>query len=136
MIFPGRYESLEKIAEFVKNEAASTGLDRSQIFAVETAVDEACSNIIEHAYGGEGIGDIQCTCFSDRKGLTIILEDFGQPFDPSEIPEPDLKAPLKNRKSHGLGYYMMRQWMDEVKFEFLENRNRLIMVKRKDKFCE
>lgn len=136
MIFPGRYESLEKIAEFVKSEAAASGFDRAQIFAVETAVDEACSNIIEHAYGGEGIGDIQCTCYSDTRGLTIILEDYGQPFDPSEIPEPDLKAPLKYRKPHGLGYYMMRQWMDEVKFEFCENRNRLIMVKRKDKTSE
>lgn len=132
MIFPGNYESLERIAEFVKQEAQASGLNRSQIFAVETAVDEACSNIIEHAYGGEDIGDIHCTTLSDSKGFTVILEDHGQSFDPSKVPDPDLNAPLRDRKSHGLGFYMMRQWMDEVKFDFHENRNRLTLVKLKE----
>ena len=131
MIFPGNYESLEKIAEFVKQEASSSGLNRSQVFAVETAVDEACSNIIEHAYGGEGIGDIHCTTLSEKDKFTIILEDHGRAFDPTKIPDPDINAPLRDRKSHGLGFYMMRQWMDEVKFDFHENRNRLTLVKLK-----
>lgn len=132
MIFPGNYDSLEKIARFVKNEAQESGLSRSQIFAVETAVDEACSNIIEHAYGGEGIGDIHCTTLCDQKGFTVILEDHGQSFDPKKIPDPDITAPLRDRKAHGLGYYMMRQWMDEVHFDFHDNRNRLTLVKFKE----
>lgn len=132
MIFPGNYDSLEKIARFVKTEAQVSGLSRSQIFAVETAVDEACSNIIEHAYGGEGIGDIHCTTQCDQKGFTVILEDHGQSFDPEKVPDPDLTAPLRDRKSHGLGYYMMRQWMDEVRFDFHDNRNRLTLVKFKE----
>jgi serine/threonine-protein kinase RsbW len=132
MIFPGNYDSLEKIARFVKNGAQDSGLSRSQIFAVETAVDEACSNIIEHAYGGEGIGDIHCTTLCDQKGFTVILEDHGQSFDPKKVPDPDITAPLRDRKAHGLGYYMMRQWMDEVRFDFHDNRNRLTLVKFKE----
>lgn len=131
MIFPGRYDSLAKIAAFVADEARASGLDRAQVFAVETAVDEACSNIIEHAYGGEDIGDIHCTTCSDSERFTIILEDHGKRFDPTSIPEPDLNSPLRQRQAHGLGYYMMRQWMDEVTFDFHEDRNRLIMVKLK-----
>jgi len=73
MIFPGNYESLEKIAEFVTAEARASGLNRTQVFAVETAVDEACSNIIEHAYGGEGIGDIHCTTISEPERFTMCL---------------------------------------------------------------
>ncbi|HBF40754.1 MAG TPA: ATP-binding protein [Anaerolineaceae bacterium] len=131
MIFPGNYESLEKIAEFVTAEARASGLNRTQVFAVETAVDEACSNIIEHAYGGEGIGDIHCTTISEPERFTIVLEDHGRGFDPATVPDPDLSAPLRDRKSHGLGFYMMCQWMDEVRFDFHENRNRLTMVKLK-----
>jgi serine/threonine-protein kinase RsbW len=130
--FPGTYSSLEKIAEFVKSEAKASGLNRSAVFAVETAVDEACSNIIEHAYGGEGIGDIHCTTLSEPNRFVVILEDHGQAFDPSKVPDPDINAPLRDRKSHGLGYYMMRQWMDEVKFDFHENKNRLTLVKLKE----
>jgi serine/threonine-protein kinase RsbW len=135
-IFPGRYESLEKIAVFIRSEAELLGLSHTEVFAVETAVDEAVSNIIEHAYKGEDIGDIHCSCSRTNNCLTIILEDHGEPFDPEKIPIPDLKAPLKKRKDNGLGFFMMNQWMDEVHFEFNSGLNRLIMVKCKDKLKE
>jgi serine/threonine-protein kinase RsbW len=131
--YPGRYESLEKIAIFVRHEAESIGLTHAEVFAVETAVNEAVSNIIEHAYQGEGKGDITCTCITDPESISIILEDFGHPFDPSLVPPPDLNAPLKSRKDHGLGIFMMQKWMDEVHFEFCKDCNRLVMVKRKEK---
>jgi serine/threonine-protein kinase RsbW len=129
--FPGRFESLSSIAEFVRFEAKEAGLSYKDIFELETAVDEAVSNIIEHAYGGEGIGEIFCTCTQVEEGILIILEDYGQPFDPSCVPVPDLNAQLKNRKNHGLGYFLMCQLMDEVKFEYKDNQNRLTLFKRR-----
>ena len=127
--FPGRYESLAKVAEFVRIEAKAAGLTFKDIFELETAVDEAVSNIIEHAYGGEGIGEIVCTCIQIENGIQVILEDYGQPFDPSCVPLPDLKADLKNRKNNGLGYFLMCQLMDDVKFEFTAKSNRLTLTK-------
>lgn len=130
-IFPGRYDSLAEIAEFVRTEASIAGLNNQEIFELETAVDEAVSNIIEHSYGGEGLGEIKCQCMADENGCRVILEDFGQPFDPSCVPIPDLKAQLKDRKNHGLGYFLMCQLMDDVKFDFNSDRNILTMFKRK-----
>ena len=132
-IFPGRYSSLEKIANFVRLEAESVGFSHSDVFSIETAVDEAVSNIIEHAYKGEGIGDITCSCEAEPDSITITLEDTGCSFDPASIPIPDINAPLKKRKQNGLGYFMMQQWMDEVRFDFSCGMNRLVMVKRKEK---
>ena len=60
--FSGRFESLADIRKFVFQAASNAGFDEKEIYAVELAVDEACSNIIEHAYEGEGKGDIICTC--------------------------------------------------------------------------
>jgi serine/threonine-protein kinase RsbW len=127
--FPGRYESLAKVAEFVRIEARVAGLTFKDIFELETAVDEAVSNIIEHAYGGEGIGEIVCTCNQIENGIQVILEDHGQPFDPSCVPLPDLNAELKNRKNNGLGYFLMCQLMDDVRFEFTAKSNRLTLTK-------
>lgn len=98
---------------------------------METAVDEAVSNIIEHAYGGEGIGEIVCTCQAIGDVIQIILEDFGAPFDPSCVPTPDLAAQLKERKNHGLGYFLMCQLMDDVEFEFTASTNKLTLTKKK-----
>jgi serine/threonine-protein kinase RsbW len=132
--FPGRYESLADISEFVLSAAKAAGLDENASYAVQTAVDEACSNIIEHAYGGEGKGDIVCSVSHTPQSLTIVLKDFGRPFNPKAIREPDIRASLKRRKEGGLGLFFIRKLMDEVHFEFSpEKGNQLTMVKRKEK---
>lgn len=133
-IFPGRFESLPKIRDFIVNAAVNAGLDEPDVYAVELAVDEACSNIIEHAYGGEDIGDIHCTCKVANNDLIIILKDHGQPFEPESVPEPNFNAPLEELKPGGAGLYLMRKMMDEVQFKFTpKDGNTLVMVKRIDR---
>lgn len=134
MVVPGRYENLVKIGEFVRQAAQAAGLDSFSVYQVETAVDEACTNIIEHAYGKEGIGDIECTCRTGPNEITIVLRDWGKPFNPAKIRPPNLKAPLKKRQAHGLGLHFINEWMDEVDFQFTgETGNVLTMIKRKEK---
>lgn len=134
LTFPGRYESLAKIAEFVEKHAQQAGLDESASYAIQLAVDEACSNIIEHAYGGENVGEIQCTCKVTQKGLTVILRDQGQPFEPESVPSPDPNLPLEKVKPRGAGLYLIRNLMDEVTFKFTrEAGNVLTLVKRRRK---
>jgi len=130
--FAGRFDSLAAISEFVGRAAEAARLDERAVYAVQLAVDEACSNIIEHAYGGEGRGDIDITCCIDGDGLTVVLRDYGRPFDPNSVPPPDVHASLEDRNGRGLGLYLMRQLMDEVRFEFTPDAgNVLTMVKRK-----
>ena len=108
------------------------GFPRKDAHKIVLAIDEACSNIIEHAYGGEERGDIECTCDETKDKLTIILCDQGEPFNPDEVAEPDLSLPLEDRDNHGLGLYFMRKWMDEIRFEHPTNGgNSVIMIKRK-----
>lgn len=131
--FPGRFDSLADIGEFVSQAANEAGFDERNVYHVELAVDEACTNIIEHAYGGEGRGDIECVCRIDDDGLTVVLRDRGRPFDPQCVPEPDLNASIEECKIGGLGLYFTRQLMDEVRFEFPPDAgNRLTMVKHRE----
>lgn len=130
--FPGRYDSLAKIAELVQQATQEFGLDPLASYGVETAVDEACSNIIEHAYGGEGKGDIFFHYRIEGDDLVITLRDYGKRFNPKKIPKPKVNVPLKHRQENGLGLYFMYQWMDEVHFEVIDNANVLTMIKRKD----
>ncbi len=129
--FPGRYDSLAKISDFIKKHARSYGYEGFSLYTIETAVDEACSNIIEHAYGEEGKGDIQITLDRIDSGLKITIIDNGQPFDPATVKKPNLNGLLAEREAHGLGLYMMKQWMDEVHFEFNKHENILTMIKYK-----
>ena len=118
--------------QFAAQAAKDAGMDDTEVYAVELAVDEACSNIIEHAYGVENGGEIECTCTAANDCLTVILRDHGKPFDPSSVAEPNLSSGLEKRPPGGLGVYLIRQLMDEVRFESLgEAGNLLTMVKHR-----
>jgi serine/threonine-protein kinase RsbW len=131
-IFPARYENLAAIDQFVAEAAERAGFDSCTVYQVELAVDEACSNIIKHAYGGEDRGVIECSWHIQDGDLVIVLRDYGQPFDPASVPEPDTEASLEERTGGGLGLFFIHQMMDEVIFDFeSEPGNVLTLVKRK-----
>lgn len=130
-IFPGRYDSLVKIAELVNRATQELGLDSYEAYGVETAVDEACSNIIEHSYKGEDQGNIEVGYWIKNDVLTFTLKDTGQRFYPKKVLKSDSKASLRYREKHGLGLYFMYQWMDEIIFDYVDGQNILTMVKRK-----
>jgi serine/threonine-protein kinase RsbW len=130
--FPGRFESLPKVGEFVRKAAISAGLNDKAVYAVQLAVDEACSNIIDHAYGGEGKGEMICSVITSKDGLTVILRDRGKPFNPQNISAPEINVPLERLKPRGVGIYLMRKMMDEVYYEYSPNGgNILTMVKHR-----
>ncbi len=131
---PGRFESLARISEFVIAAARSAGLDADDVFHVEMAVDEACSNVIEHAYEDRQ-GEIELTCSTAEPGnLEIVILDHGRPFDPTSVPQPAFIDPsqIDVMQEGGLGLYFMRKLMDDVHFEFVPNQgNKLTMLKRR-----
>ncbi len=137
-VFPAVFKSLDEARSFVAEEAKIYGLSPREVYAVQLAVDEAFTNIVEHAYGGECQEKIECTCQITDEGLVITLRDCGKQFNPLEVPDPNLEAELEEREIGGLGLYFMRQLMDEVSFTFIPQSggeagcNLLRMVKRKE----
>ena len=128
---PGRFEYLATIADFISEAGRDAGFDQDLIFHVQMAVDEACSNVIEHAYQGQDRGDITLCCDCNGEEWIIAIYDTGLAFDPSLVPEPNLNANIDDIKTGGLGLYFMHQLMDEVEFSFdQEKGNKLLMVKR------
>lgn len=116
--FLAKYESLAEISAFIRNVCDIAGLDDTQTYQVELSVDEACSNIIEHAYSHSPEGaKIECECTITEKVLRIQLHDHGQTFNPLCIPTPDVSASLEERAKGGLGIFLMRHYMDEVIFQ-------------------
>jgi len=126
----GRLENLATIADFVFKAAQASGLDEKAIFEVQIAVDEACTNVIEHSYGEKENGEIALRCERAEGDFVVTIRDHGQPFNPEDVPPPDLKCGLDKRRHGGLGLYFMRLLMDEVCFPFDTEGNELTMAKR------
>ncbi len=131
--FSAKFEFLDEMRDFVANIAREAGFGNKDVYNIQLATDEAASNIIEHAYEGSANGIIELSCGMQGNAIKIVLVDHGEPFDPSEIPMPDLKADLSERKIGGLGIFLMRKLMDEVHYDSQpgRNSNTLTMIKRK-----
>jgi len=130
--FAANFETLDEIREFVGEHARQAGFSDKEIYAIQLAADEASTNIIEHAYAGVENGKIEINCAIDNGELKIVMCDRGKSFNPSSVPEPNVKADLSDRQIGGLGMYLMRKLMDEVSYEIsTEAGNILTMVKRK-----
>lgn len=129
--FPGLFSNLDRIRDFYTNAARQAGLEGKAVDDVELAVDEAASNIIQHAYGGENKGEIECSYSIDANGLTVVMRDFGKPFNPNLVKNPDLDSDVCCREEGGLGLHFMRSLMDSVEFSFNgHGGNLLTMTKR------
>ncbi|MFZ2357923.1 MAG: ATP-binding protein [Anaerolineae bacterium] len=124
-------DGLPQVIDFVRQACTAAGLPDNAVFACELATDEACTNIIEHAYGGRSDGVIRVTCWTEPGAFVVQFHDQGVAFDPSKIREPLLSEVLADRPLGGLGMHFMRSLMDEVRFDFdpIEG-NRLTMTKR------
>ncbi len=130
--FAAKFEFLDEIREYVGDIARKGGFGDKDVYNIQLATDEAASNIIEHAYDGRSDGVLDLSCGMETDAIKIILIDYGEPFDPSVVPIPDLKADLSERKIGGLGIFLMRKLMDEVHYEpRVDKSNVLTMIKHK-----
>lgn len=127
---PSSTENLALIREFVVSVGAQAGLDEGEIPKLELAVDEACANVIEHAYGHDVSKDVTVRVKFDETALRISVIDEGRGFDPGHLPDADVDRLIHERKSGGLGVRLIRTLMDEVEYQIVPGqKNELHMTK-------
>jgi anti-sigma regulatory factor (Ser/Thr protein kinase) len=127
----GQLDAVPAACEFVAQSARDAGLKGQAAFHCCLAVDEACTNIVEHGYASSqrsGSIEIRCSVDDDRFIITIIDESL--PFDPLSTAEPALGAALVEGDPGGLGVFFMRRFMDDVRYRYHHRRNELTLEKR------
>lgn len=129
---PAANENLDHVRRFISGIAGNMGFSEEHVYQIELIVDEACSNVIKHAYKN---------CCSSRKiirikvkkhprKIEIVVADRGAGFDPAAIGTPDLRKYQEKMIVGGLGLYLIHNFCDEVKFNIRPGvRNAVKMVK-------
>ncbi|SPE40458.1 putative anti-sigma regulatory factor, serine/threonine protein kinase [Candidatus Sulfopaludibacter sp. SbA3] len=128
---PSSTEHLVMIRDFVTSIGEQAGLTHNEVGQLELAVDEACANVMEHAYGRDMTKEVSVRATIDGDTVEIVVIDTGQGFDPAAIEQLELDKLIYNRKSGGLGMRLMKTLMDEVHYEMIPGKkNELRMIKR------
>lgn len=128
-----RTENLSLIRDFVSSNAQSAGLSSEQIDDVILAVDEACTNVIKHAYKFDPDKDILIEVSFNGSFFTVTITDNGIAFNPDLIPSPDLKKYHDERRVGGLGMYLMKTLMDEVAYTSEPGKYNKVSLRKKKK---
>jgi len=127
---PSQTDNLEIIRNFVNGVAKKVGFDGEESNKIELAVDEACTNVIEHAYAHDDNQNIDIAIKIDYQKLIVIVTDKGQSFQMDEVEMPDMKSYLAELRVGGLGIYLMKTLMDEVDYQTKPGvKNEVRMVK-------
>lgn len=121
--------ALAAIADFLEETLAASGDE--MVFAVQLAVDEACSNTILYGYPDGEAGTITVACTVDDETIRVTITDDGVAFDPLTAPPPLLDIPAEERPIGGLGVHFIRTVMDSVTYARRGEKNVLSMEKRR-----
>ena len=122
-------ENLGIVTDFLNEQLEGTGCPMKTQMQIELAVEEIFVNIAHYAYAPEtGMAVISMDISDGRAVMTF--EDSGMPYDPLARPDPDVTLAAEDRAIGGLGIFMVKKSMDDVRYEYRDGKNILTLVKK------
>ncbi|MEX2115493.1 MAG: ATP-binding protein [Bacteroidota bacterium] len=123
-------DNLLQVREFVSAAAREQGFSDEETSKIALAVDEACTNIIRHAYQNDPTREIEVTVERKNDRFEVSIVDSGRRFDPAILKPLDLKEHLTHYRRGGLGVYLMKTLMDKVEYNTVEgHKNEVRLTK-------
>ncbi len=122
---------LGRVRDFVVEVCEDAGFSQRDTSNTKLAVDEACTNIIKHAYADkDSTGDIRVRAEIVAGELTLSLFDTGTHFDFTAVKDPDLDQYVETGRKGGFGVFLINRLMDGVDYRAADGGNELTLVKR------
>ena len=125
-----RLSEIAPLAGRVSAFCAERRVSESVAFRINLAIEELLTNTIKYGYADQGAHEIVIELQQSGDRVTVEIVDDGKPFDLTQVPTPDLDAPVEQRAIGGLGLHFVRTMMDEVRYCRDGSRNRVTLVKR------
>jgi len=117
----------QRLAHAIDDFGSGHCLTKSIVHDTTLALEEIFSNIINYAYDDEKVHRITCQIYVENDQLHLEVTDDGRPFNPLNMPPPDIHAPLENRCIGGLGIHIVKRLMDALEYRRVENKNILTL---------
>ena len=130
LVLPNDTQEVPRLNAFVEEVCRDTGFDEDTVAKIKVAVEEAVVNVMKYAYPEGQSGDVTIEAASNDLRLKFTIIDSGKPFDPTVQTAVDTTLPAKEREIGGLGIHIIRQNMDSINYERMDNLN--VLTLRKD----
>lgn len=121
---------IARLAEQIEEFGVNNNIEPRYIFNINLSLDELLTNTINYGYDDNEEHVIIINMYLAVSEIVIQVQDDGKPFNPLDMPDPDLNRDLDERPAGGLGIYLVRTMMDQVEYERRGNQNIITMRKR------
>ena len=123
-------ENLPQVLGFIEQCLEEADCPLKAQMQITVAAEEIFVNIAHYAYApGTGEATVRVEIIDDPAAVSITFLDRGVPFDPLAKPDPDVTLSAEERGIGGLGIYMVKKSMDEVRYAYRDGQNVLTLVK-------
>ena len=123
-------KNLPQVLAFVDEQLDAADCPKKIKIQIDMAVEEIFVNIAHYAYDPDiGTATVRVDVLGDPPSVDITFIDNGIPYDPLAKQDPNVKLPARERKIGGLGIFMVKKNMDDVKYEYIDGHNILTMKK-------
>lgn len=120
-------EDLHILATELEGFCHRIGLPDAILFKLNLVLDELVTNAINYGFSGRSDGVIKIYLEQLDDVLSVHIQDNGAPFDPMQIPPPDLESDLDERQIGGLGLHFVREIMSQIHYQQIDGENHLTM---------
>ena len=129
LVLPNNTEEVPRLAAFVEEVCEAVGFGPALTMQINLAIEEAVVNVMNYAYPSGTRGDVSIEASSNDVRLKFTIIDSGSPFDPTARSEVDTTLSANDRPIGGLGIHLVRQIMDSINYERVDNLNILTLRK-------
>ena len=127
-VFPASDAALYDALAFAEEELEKMDCSMKDMAKITVCVEEMFVNIAHYAYEGKE-GNVEMTFDCEGRKMSVTLADEGVAFDPLAKEDPDITLSAEERRIGGLGIYMVKKSMDEVRYSRKGNKNYFTMIK-------
>ena len=130
IILANEISEIGRLADFIEDMGNEFSLAPDIIFNLNLVLEEAVANIINYAYPKDEHESIYLSARMHEDSIVLVLTDTGKEFDPTMAPEVDVTLSAEERQIGGLGIFLIRQIMNEVRYERIDGKNVLTLEKK------
>ena len=122
-------DEINRLHTFIEEVGEAFELPMKVVLNLNLVLEEAVTNVIMYAYPQEQNEHIYLTAKKQDDRLVFVLTDSGKAFDPTQAPNADITLSADERQIGGLGIFLIRKIMNEVKYERIDDKNVLTLEK-------
>lgn len=125
-----KIEDIPEVTAFVEAELEKIDCPMKAAIQLNVAVDEIYSNIVKYAYPkAPGPVKVEVILDEDPASVSLRFTDEGVPYNPLTKEDPDITLSAEERTIGGLGIFMVKKTMDDMRYEY-ENEKNILTIKK------